>query len=127
MSAGPDAVLDAFFAAIERGDVGAVDELYADDVRVWHSNDNITQNKSENLRTLAYLTKRAAFRYTILERVVSGDAVAQRHSLELVARTGGQRAVSNAAIFFTVREGRVRRIDEYIDSDSVRALAVLFA
>jgi ketosteroid isomerase-like protein len=123
----PEAVLDTFFAAIERADMDQVAALYSDDVSVWHSNDNITQSKTDNLRTLGYLTKRAAFRYIILERVVSGESVAQRHSVELVSHSDGRKAVSHAAIFFTVRDGKVCRIDEYIDSGSVGALAALLS
>ena len=126
MSANPEAVLDSFFAAIERGDVAGVSALYADDVQVWHSNDNVTQNKTENLKVLGFLTKAAGLRYTILERVVSGDQVAQRHRVEVTARVNGRRSASQAAIFFTIRDGLICRIDEYIDSDSVRSLEALF-
>jgi len=124
--ADPDFVLNAFFAAIENADVEAVAALYADDAKIWHSNDNITQNKNENLKTLSFLTKRATLHYTILERVICGDSVAQRHRCDIVVRGSGAQAASQAAIFFTIRNGLVHRIDEYIDTDAVRALAALF-
>jgi uncharacterized protein len=124
--ADPSFVLDAFFTAIENADVEAVAALYADDAKIWHSNDNITQNKNENLKTLSFLTKRATLRYTILERVICGDQIAQRHRCDIAVRGSGARAASQAAIFFTVRDGLVQRIDEYIDTDAVRALAALF-
>ncbi|MFT3728157.1 MAG: nuclear transport factor 2 family protein [Terricaulis sp.] len=119
--------LDTFFAAIERADVAAVSALYADDATVWHSNDKITQNKAENLRTLGFLTKVAILRYTVLERVISGESVAQRHRVEISVRASGRKATSDAAIFFTIRDGRIQHIDEYIDSGSVRELTALFS
>lgn len=128
VSASPtEAVINAFFAAIERADREAIAALYADDLGVWHSNDGITQTKAENLRTLGWLTKVATLRYEILERVIDADKVAQRHRVEMKARTGDKSAVSEAAIFFTVRDGLICRIDEYIDSDSVRKLTALFS
>jgi ketosteroid isomerase-like protein len=125
-SADANSVLNTFLAAIERADVAAVAALYAEEATVWHSNDNITQSKAENLRTLGFLTKVATLRYTILERVISGEQVAQRHRVEMIARANGRSATSDAAIFFTIRDGLIHRIDEYIDSDSVRAITALF-
>ena len=126
MSESAARILDRFFAAIEAGDVATVASLYADDATVWHSNDNITQTKAENLKTLGFLTKIATLRYTVLERVISGEAVAQRHRVAFTVRANGRSATSHAAIFFTVRDGLIHRIDEYIDSGSVRELTALF-
>lgn len=117
-----ETVIEAFFAALQRGDAEAVAALYADDLAVWHSNDGVTQGKAENLRTLAWMIRTAEPRYTVLERLVDGGRVAQRHRLELVSRDGKARWTGEAAIFFEVREGLIRRIDEYIDSDAVRGL-----
>lgn len=125
MSESVEQILDHFFAAIERADIAAVAALYADDAQVWHSNDNVMQNKSENLKTLGLLTKAARLRYTILDRVICGEHVAQRHRVEITARASGASTTSDAAIFFTVRGGRIHRIHEYIDSGSVREITAL--
>lgn len=127
MTATAEQILDAFFAAIERADIAAVAALYADDATVWHSNDRITRNKTENLKTLGFLTKVATMKYTVLERVVSGGSIAQRHRVDIAVRASGRNATSEAAIFFTIRDGRIQHIDEYIDSDSVRELTALFS
>lgn len=127
MSTNPEQVLNAFFAAIEAADIATVSAIYADDATVWHSNDNITQNKADNLKTLGFLTKTAEMRYTVLDRVVAGGKIAQRHRVNLTIRENGRSATSEAAIFFIIRDGRIQHIDEYIDSDSVRAITALFA
>ena len=126
MSASAEHTLDTFFAAIQRGDVAAVSALYAEDATVWHSNDKIAQTKAENLKTLGFLTKVATLNYTVLERVVSDEQIAQRHRVEFTVRANGRSATSEAAIFFTIRDGLILHIDEYIDSDSVRELTALF-
>jgi ketosteroid isomerase-like protein len=122
-----EAVIEAFFAAIERADADAIAALYADDLAVWHSNDGKTQNKAQNLQTLTWLTEKAAMRYVVLERVACGDRIAQRHRVEITSRADQRSATADAAIFFTVKGGLITRIDEYIDSDSVRSLAAIFA
>jgi ketosteroid isomerase-like protein len=127
MSASAEATLDAFFAAIERADVDAVSALYAEDATVWHSNDKITQSKAQNLKTLGFLTKVATLRYTVLERIVAGEHVAQRHVVAFTVRANGRSATSDAAIFFRIRDGRIQHIDEYIDSASVHELTQLFS
>ncbi|MGE0044512.1 MAG: nuclear transport factor 2 family protein [Hyphomonadaceae bacterium] len=120
------AVIESFFAAIQAGDADAVAALYHDDLAVWHSNDGKTQNKTENLRTLKAMMRVAVPRYEIAERFALGDRVAQRHTLHLAAREGAKSAACDAAIFFTVRDGKIARIDEYIDSAAVDAITALF-
>jgi ketosteroid isomerase-like protein len=108
-------VLERFFAAIEAGDFATVEQLYSDDVRVWHSVTGEEQDKRANLRLLAWLRGAATFRYELQEQVVSGDTVARRH----IAHFGvdGQPVLSlPAALFITVADGQVTRIAEYVDS-----------
>lgn len=127
MTTSADDILSSFFDAIERGDLDTIASLYAEDLQVWHSNDGLTQGKADNLKTLRQLTRIAARRYEILERIVAGDTVAQRHRLHLTSPDGARTWSGDAAIFFTLKDGRIARIDEYIDSDAVRRLTELFA
>lgn len=120
-----DDILETFFAAIERGDLDAIAALYDEELAVWHSNDGVTQGKQENLKTLRWLTRVAAPRYEILERIAAGDTVAQRHRLHLTTLDGKHAWSGDAAIFFTLKDGRIARIDEYIDGDAVRRLTEL--
>lgn len=122
-----EAVIDSFIAAIERADRDAIAALYAEDIGVWHSNDGKTQNKEQNLKTLSLLTRAATMNYTVLDRVVAGEKLAQRHRVDIRSRDDKRSASAEAAIFFTVRGGLIQRIDEYIDSDSVRQLAAIFS
>lgn len=124
---GANDILTAFFDAIERGDLDLIASIYGDDLQVWHSNDGITQGKADNLKTLRALTRLASRRYEIFERVVAGEVAAQRHRLHLTSADGAQSWSGDAAIFFTIRDGRIVRIDEYIDSGAVRELTAMFS
>jgi ketosteroid isomerase-like protein len=110
------------FEQIEAKRVDGVAALYADDVQVWHNFSNTTQTKAENLKTLDGLTKSVAqIRYDVTERVLLGDRVMQRHLLR--CRLGnGEEFVIPACIFVTARDGKITRIDEYLDTAQSNAL-----
>ena len=119
-SSGPppavESVADAFYAAIERNDFRAVASLYGDDLKLWRSFDQGTQNKADQLVSLAALRARWGMRYRVIERHVDGDRVSQRHELILTEKDGTVGRRLQVAAFLTIRNGQVHMLDEYIDS-----------
>lgn len=110
------------FTNIEAGRVGAVAALYHDDVEVWHNFDNAVQTKQENLRVLEGLTQIARkLRYEVLERHTVGDRFIQRHNLHCTTASGAEVMIP-ACVFITVEDGKIRRIDEYLDTAQTKAL-----
>ena len=116
-------VAAALFAGIESGRAEDVAALYADDIAVWHNFDNREQTKAENLETLKGLvSSTGARRYDVLERLLLPDGrVLQRHDLRVTTRSGAEFVIP-ACIFITVRDGRIVRIDEYLDTGQANAL-----
>ena len=115
-------VAQQLFENIEAKRVEGVSALYADDILVWHNFSNTTQPKTENLQTLDGLTRNVAqIRYDVTERVLLGDRVMQRHLLRCRISTG-EEFVIPACIFVTVRDGKITRIDEYLDTAQSNAL-----
>ena len=113
----------ALFDAIERKDPHAVGALYADDVLVWHNFSNACQSKAENLQVLTALCENVpGVHYDVVERLLLDDGrVLQRHVLR--ARVGsGEEILIPACIFVTVREERIVRIDEYLDTGQANRL-----
>jgi len=116
-------VVAALFAGIENGRSADVAALYADDIAVWHNFDNREQTKAENLKTLeGFIGRTAARRYAVTERLLLPDGrVLQR--LDLVIRTReGREGEIPACILFTIRDGLITRLDEYLDTGQVDAL-----
>ena len=112
---------DAIFDAIERGDIDLIASMWADDVEVWHSNDNVVQSKEQNLAVLDWMTKTtASVEYLEIVRDITTTGFAQRHVLRLTF-DGGRTADLPAAIFVAIRDGQVKRIDEYLDSAHLTA------
>ncbi len=115
-------VADKLFSAIEAGDVDAVRSLYAPDVAVWHNNDGLTQTLDDNLRVLGWMTKHLpGARYTEIRRAMTESGFVQQHILVATNRAGQQVAVP-ACIVADVVDGRITRLDEYLDSAHVARL-----
>jgi ketosteroid isomerase-like protein len=113
---------DRFFAAIPKGDLEAVRAIYAPDAQIWHNNDQATQSVEENLQVLAWVTKNiAGLRYEEIRRHVTPSGFVQQHVLRGTAPNGKPLEIP-ACILCNVKNGRITRLDEYLDSAQVAVL-----
>ena len=114
------AIADRFFSAIEKGDIDTVEALYADDVVVWHSNRALDeratgQSKSENLTLLRYVCEFIdGLHYEILDRQLTETGFVQQHVFR-GRSSGGHEVALPVAIIFVIEDGKIARIDEYMD------------
>ena len=110
-------------AAIVAGDADAVRAIYAPDARIWHNFDQREQDVDENLRTLVDLHGRATgLQYTEIRRFTSPGGFVQQHVLVGTAAAGPLQMP--AMIRFWVNDGRITRLEEYLDT---RQAMVLYA
>jgi uncharacterized protein len=113
-----------FFAALEAGDIAALQEIYAPDAVIWHNDDLIEQPVVENLKVLQGLHRAVSgLRYDIVRRTVAADGVLQQHVLR-GRLANGTDVELHAAMYLQVRDGHITRIEEYLDSgqrSSIRA------
>ena len=122
-----ETLADSVFRAIESRDVAAIESMWADDIAVWHNTDGVEQTKDQNLAVMTWMfAHTASLEYRDVVRHVhtdpdgEGPGFSQRHALHL-GFADGRTAVIPAAIFATLHDGRVVRIDEYLDSGQVSA------
>ena len=117
------ALLADLLAAIESGDVDRVRALYAPDARIWHNFDDIEQTVDENLRTLSWMCKVLDDRrYDVIRREPVENGAMQTHVLRGVVRSTGAAFALHAALIVTMADGKVTRIDEYLDPAAAAAL-----
>ena len=117
-------IAERFFSAIERGDIDAVKAIYAPDARIWHSHDLKEQSVEENLRVLGWMSRNLPKRcYRVHRRVAIPGGFLQQHTLE--AMTAGGPFTMPACIVVEVRDGRIARLEEYLDSARVAELGRL--
>lgn len=116
-------VAERLMAAIQAGDVDAVRELYHPDVQVWHNFDQVCQTREENLRVLRWMVRRVKDRrYEEVRRFETPGGFAQQHVLRGIA-PNGELLECPAAIFCTVEDGLITRLDEYLDSAQTAVLS----
>ncbi len=114
---GEDTVI-RFFAALEAGDIDTLREIYSPDAVIWHNDDLIEQSVDDNLKVLQGLHKAVSgLHYEIIRRAPASDGVIQQHVLRGTL-ADGQEVALHAAMYLQVQDGRVTRIDEYLDSAS---------
>jgi uncharacterized protein len=107
---------DRFFKAIEAGDIDAVKEIYAPDAEIWHNTDGVVQAPADNARTLTWITQNLkGMAYTDIRRSATEDGFVQQHTLVATNRAG-QRVEVPACIVVRITDGRITRLDEYLDS-----------
>ncbi|MFZ4718148.1 MAG: nuclear transport factor 2 family protein [Ilumatobacteraceae bacterium] len=114
---------DRLVGAIAAADVDGVRAIYAPDAKIWHNFDQREQSVDENLATLVDLHRRASnLQYTEIRRWLIDGGFVQQHVLKGDAK-GGPLAMP-AMIRFEVADGRITRLEEYLDT---RQAMVLYA
>ena len=117
-------VAERFFRAVEAGDIEAIRAIYAPDARIWHNNDRLDQTVDENLRVPSWVAKNLTNRhYRVQRRVAIPGGFMQQHVLE--AETAGGPFSMPACIVCEVQNGRIKRLEEYLDSAQANHLRTL--
>ena len=118
------AIAERFFRAIEAGDVEGIRAIYAPDAVIWHNNDQREQTVEENLRVLSWVVRNLKNRhYRVTRRVAFAGGFLQQHVLE--AETPNGSFSMPACIVVEIKDGRISRLDEYLDSAHTAALTQL--
>lgn len=125
----PEDTARRLFQAMNDNDMAAVDAIYADDFALWHSFDKHVRDRATCLHMIGELGKVAKRNYRLIDSVSNGNRVAQRYELTLNAPEIWMDHRIDLAVFLTFKEGRLVRMEEYIDSrdaaDAAEAAKIL--
>ena len=109
-------VADRLFAAIERGDLDAVTAMWSDDVVVWRLGGGRERDKTRARSVIAWFVDATADRcYEVLDREFFDTGFVQQHILHATSRAGEKVALRVGMVVKLGDDGRIRRIDEYLD------------
>lgn len=115
-------VAERLFAAIMAGKVDEVRNVYAPDAVIWHNNDNSSQTVDQNLAVLGWVvTHIKNLRYEEVRRQATDTGFVQQHVLRGIAPNGQVLEIA-ACIVCVVHNGRITRLDEYLDSAQLKPL-----
>jgi ketosteroid isomerase-like protein len=111
---------EAFFDAYENKRVDVLDRLYSDDCIIWHNVFGKDTTRDENLEAMR--NDRGQRRRTYDDRTINAfsDGFVIQYTLNGVMHDG-HRGSMPIAIVGRVRDGRITRIDEYMDSSRFAA------
>ena len=111
----------ALLDAIERSDIAAVDACYAPDMTMWF---NVTSQESSREENLTALTagKDLHRRRTYNDRQINtfDDGFVAQYTCDVVAHNGARVALS-ACLVAEVRDGKIVKLFEYLDSGKFEA------
>lgn len=118
---------DRLFAAVAAGDLAALrDEIYAPDCRIWHNGDGVAQTVEQNLMVLGWAVKHIAeLRYEEVRRQRTATGFVQQHVLRGRIANGTELRVP-ACMIGTVADGRITRLEEYLDMAHFAPLLVTY-
>jgi len=106
---------DRLLAGILAADESLVRAVYAPDAKIWHNFDQRDQTVDENVASLHDLHRRATgLQYTQIRRFLAPDGFVQQHVL--VGSAKGGALEMPAMIRFWASDGRITRLEEYLDT-----------
>ncbi|ORA19463.1 nuclear transport factor 2 family protein [Mycobacterium arosiense] len=133
-ASGTETVIDAanrLFAAIERGDIAAVEAMWSNDIAVWrtgsHRGPLTADDKARAMRVIGwFIGATTQRRYEILDRQLFDDGSArgfvQQHILHATGHAGQSISLRVCIVIRVGTDGMIERIDEYFDPAGIAPL-----
>jgi ketosteroid isomerase-like protein len=121
------AVADRLFAAIEKGDVAAVDRLWSHDIAVWRVGARRDNDKARAMRVIEwFITATTERHYELLDRQLFDDGsvsgFVQQHILRATGHAGQSISMRVCIVIRVGTNGLIDRIDEYFDPAEIAPL-----
>jgi ketosteroid isomerase-like protein len=117
----PTEVARGLIASIEAGDVDGAADWYAEDVVTWRNLDGRELAKPQVRKILAFLSSLEDLAYQDVRIQETADGFVQQHVL-CCKSARGEDVRAAACLVATVRDGKLARIDEYLDSAAMAPL-----
>jgi ketosteroid isomerase-like protein len=120
-------VADRLFAAIEKTDKAAVEQLWSDDIAVWRTGARRdpfrSDDKARALRVIDwFITATTERRYEILDRQLFTGGFVQQHILHATGHAGQSISMRVCIVIRVGTDGLIERIDEYFDPAEIAPL-----
>lgn len=117
-------LLDRIMTAAEAGDASDLADIYTPDAVIWHNHDDREQTVEQNARMLTRLgTWVTGLHYTDRRVTAFETGAVQQHVLRGTRASTGEEIALHACVVITVTDGRISRLDEYLDSAQAAKLA----
>ncbi len=116
-------IADDLFTAMEHSDVGMIQEIWNDDIAVWHSGDGADNNYDRAYAIICwFLNRTTQRRYEILDRRAFEGGFVQQHILHATGTNGATIEMRVCIVVALAANGLISRIDEYFDPREIEPL-----
>lgn len=115
-------VADKWSAMIANRDVAILSELFYDDAEIWHSSDQKNMNMQDITQAVGGVF--SVFKELGLKNINRSfleEGFVQRHVIVGTHVSGAELNLA-ACVFVTVKNGRISRLEEYIDPSPLAAI-----
>lgn len=116
-------IADDLFTAMAHSDVGMIQEIWNDDIAVWHSGDRADNNYDRAYAIICwFLNRTTQRRYEILDRRAFEGGFVQQHILHATGTNGATIEMRVCIVVALAANGLISRIDEYFDPREIEPL-----
>ena len=118
-----NALADRMARAYEQNDIDTIVACYAPDAVIWHNIDGVDQTVQDQLGATRWLNEKLKnLKYEILSRKFFEGGYMQQYVVHGTLANGGGAFRMPLCMCVTVRNGRIARLDEYLDSAHLKPL-----
>ena len=120
-----DDLVDMILEVLERGDPEPITGRLTPSAVVWHNSDDVATPAAtafQQVRGLHALVDDV--RVEVTRREPTSDGAVVQYVIRGVVRSSGSKLAANNCVFVRVKEGRIARIDEYVDPSFEAQLGV---
>jgi uncharacterized protein len=118
-----DALADRMARAYELNDAEGIVACYTPDARIWHNIDEVEQTVDDQVSVTSWLHEHLAnVRYEVISRRYFDGGYVQQYVMHGTLVDGGEAFRMPVCMNVRVRDGRVARLDEYLDSAHLKPL-----
>jgi ketosteroid isomerase-like protein len=108
-----------------RRDVIAMADFLGQDLILWHNHVGREFGKEQMLGFIsAALDVLVRVEFRNVRRTATANGVVQQHDLYIEMKDGGVLPAVPNCIVYTVRDGKIRRIEEYVDGPALSAVEI---
>jgi uncharacterized protein len=118
-----NALADRLTRAYEQNDIDTITDCYAPDAAIWHNLDEVDQNVAEQLDATRWLNEKLKdLKYEILTRSFFDGGYVQQYVVHGTVTASGKPFRMSLCMRVEVSDGRIARLDEYLDSANLAPL-----
>ena len=121
-----NALADRLTRAYEQNDVDAIVACYAPDAHIWHNLDEVDQTVEEQLGATRWLNEQLkSLKYEVISRDFFDGGYVQQYVVHGTLTSSGDAFRMRLCMRVVVRDGRIARLEEYLDSGKLKPLGPL--